>query len=456
MDFNTLDEALKDYPDGIVHSIKMSEPNEDIPIYKGNFELRGKDFLLSVTGEISFSWFPKTVARFKGTVNQTTDDLRQLFTVGARPDLQVFIAGLVFGNCIISNINISQERTLEGYINGDAVLGDKSISVSKIKFHLPNFIDLKGISTKSKVEDGINVGPNRLEFTNEEFKIILDKNPDFDNASKQLDAKGGYMSLYNGEITKTKGSISFSDMQSIVYCLFNFLSFVNGKRCSPIFLQGIHEDEVIWTDYTNRFIDQHKTISTWIDRYDTLFLNEIWQNFTLLWKEENHKNFLITAVHWYIEANAQSGFCEGSIIMAQTDLELLYNWLIVETTKLLLGKDAESISASNKIRLLLSHISVNNQIPEALAELKSNTDYIDGPEAIVQIRNALVHGQEEKRKKLILINDIAKFEVLNLATLYIELAILYILRYKGCYIDRCERGGFVQNKIKRVPWVQIV
>ncbi|MGB4568690.1 MAG: hypothetical protein WBH96_06955, partial [Dysgonamonadaceae bacterium] len=47
---------------------------------------------------------------------------------------------------------------------------------------------------------------------------------------------------------------------------------------------------------------------------------------------------------WYVEANSNAGFSEGSIILAQTALELIYNWWIVENKKIILGKDSENIS----------------------------------------------------------------------------------------------------------------
>ena len=54
-------------------------------------------------------------------------------------------------------------------------------------------------------------------------------------------------------------------------------------------------------------------------------LNELWYNFTNLWKNENDKDFLEFIVHWYLEANGNSAKIEGSIIIAQVALELIYS-----------------------------------------------------------------------------------------------------------------------------------
>ena len=62
---------------------------------------------------------------------------------------------------------------------------------------------------------------------------------------------------------------------------------------------------------------------------------------------------------------------------------------------------------------------------------------IDAPEAVVQIRNAIVHSQEEKRAKLNKIENMAKYEALQVCIWYIEVALLKILDYKGDYTNRC-------------------
>ena len=55
----------------------------------------------------------------------------------------------------------------------------------------------------------------------------------------------------------------------------------------------------------------------------------------------------------------------------------------------------------------------------------------------MSIRNALVHSQVEKRKKLTKISPEVQIEALQLSIKYIEHSILSILDYKGKYYDRC-------------------
>lgn len=137
--------------------------------------------------------------------------------------------------------------------------------------------------------------------------------------------------------------------------------------------------------------------------------------------------------------------------MAQSALELAYNWLLIEKQKLIIGQDAENISAANKLRLLLSHLRVPVSFPpklERLCELRSR-ELCDCPEAITYIRNAIIHSQGQKRKKLRTIHRHAKAQALWAAIWYIELVMLKVLEYDGNYRNRVSADPSIEET---VPW----
>lgn len=140
--------------------------------------------------------------------------------------------------------------------------------------------------------------------------------------------------------------------------------------------------------------------------------------------------------------------------MTQVALELIYNVLIIEQKKLLLGKDADSISASNKIRLLLSYLKVGHEVPAQLTNLETtiNKEICDGPDAFVQIRNAIVHSQEDKRRKVKNMDLMIKYEALQLGIWYLELSLLYILKFEDKYFNRCSGAVFAGQGEQYVPW----
>jgi hypothetical protein len=78
----------------------------------------------------------------------------------------------------------------------------------------------------------------------------------------------------------------------------------------------------------------------------------------------------------------------------------------------------------------------------------------DGPDAFVLIRNAIVHSQESKRKKLMEIPTLTKYEALKLGLWYLELALLYSFGFEGIYRNRCSASKWAGSDEEAVPWAK--
>lgn len=451
-----------DIPEIIESSIKMTEANCPIKIYEGEYLLKSDTEEIKVVGTIEFDWVVNSGSHFSGNVVLDSNQNRAFSN--SHSDYKVIIDGLEFGSGFItktsfgSNFDIS---FIKGILSQQAVSGDKSIAVEKIIFSIPNFRNLYGLPVKKITATTFSFSKSRLKLENDDYIISIDKCFDFKEKQESLDEKGGYIILYYGELTNKKKSVKLEDTKDVFHCLNTFLTFINGRRTSAMFLQGIYCNEIMWCDYTGYFVDPYKGVQSWQQRDSISGLNELWKNFSALWKDADDKIFLTSAVHWYVEANSNSGFVEGSIIMAQTALELLYNWWIIEHKKLIIGKDSENISASNKIRLLLSQLNIPYSVPEAFKQLgqfitdrTDKKEVVDAPDAVVQIRNAIVHSQEEKRKKLSAIHDKAKYEALQLCIWYIEMSLLCILHFDDNYFNRCSKELSVSNAVEAVPWAK--
>lgn len=444
------------YPEMIIHPITMEEPNQIITIYSGEFFIRNNGKSVSVNGDIYFDWFPSIRVLFKGYV--VTSEISIMSLINATADYELIFNDLVFGKCQISAATLGKGSFVGGFMIYDAVQGDKTIPVSSARFVIPNLKDFHGGPIKKTKNDEIQFGMRRLVFENDDWKIIIDGLPNSSQLKDKLSEKGGYIIQYTGEITRSDKQISFNDLKSILSSFSCFLSFINGRRCGTLFHQGIHDDAIIWTDYTPHKTDMYKSVYSWSIWDDITQFNDLWQNFSKLWLNENDRDFIESAIHWYLEANKNAGYLEGSIIMIQVGLELLYNWFVVEKKKLMIGKDAENISASNKIRLLLSQIKLKTDLPVSLNSLNkfiADNDLEDGIEAFVIIRNALVHAQEEKRKKLLSIPQQVKIDALELGLWYLELCILHILNYKGAYQFRCSDKLWTGTNELPVPWTSL-
>lgn len=450
-------EEYKDTPRIIEPSPFMTEPNVPIEIYSGRITLRdeqkGTEHIIE-EGQITFNWFPRTDPVLKGKV------VKNIETFGI-DTFTVIINSIEFGKCNTSFMSISdnlQYMDIEGMITDMAMLGDQSIPVDHVNFSIPNLCAIRGTNVVKVTSNGITASTSRTTFESNGHIIIIDKIIKHGDLKKKLDDKGGYILLYGGQIKRSDGKpITFKEANEMLNIFGHFLSFANGRRTTPMFLKGIHDGNEIWSDYSKRNIDIYKTVKSWVPKHETNqnYLVQLWDHFYQRWRDDDSRTALETAVHWYIEANGGSGYVEGSTIMAQSALELLYNWILIEDKKIMLGKDAENINAANKIRLLLSNMNMDYSVPDVFIELKDfvngSTDVQDAPDAVVLIRNAIIHAQLEKRKRLGSIHFMAKYQALELCLWYIEMGILYALKYQGTYTPR-NPPLFWNHRLNNVPW----
>lgn len=450
-------ELYKDFPEIIEGNITMEKANSKVNIYSGIFILKDDENELKINGEIYFSWFPSSGAYFNGVPAEKGIDTFEI--LNGINSFNVIINDLVFGNGFITNStiqNFNGESKIKGVMSQEAVFGDKSISVESIKFSLPNFRSFLGTTVKKITETNSYTGRNRIKLENDKYLIYIDKEQKYSALKDELKESGGYIILYNGLLKSKKGAISFEESKDIFHCLNTFLTFLNGRRVSALFTTGVFENETIWTNYTDYHVDIYKDCTSWPQDHSIMGLENIWVNFSQLWSDKEDRNFLTSVIHWYVEANNNSGFSEGAIIMAQTALELLYNWWIIENKKMIIGKDSENINASNKIRLLLSQLKIEHSVPNGLENLQNFVDseiqIVDACDAVVQIRNAIVHSQEEKRKKLSSINFRVKYEALQICIWYIEMALLGILNYDNMYYNRTSKEFVKSKAMELVPW----
>jgi len=458
----TKDELLemhKDTPEINPVSVDMYQANHPINIYEGEFILKNKQHEIKIVGKITFDWFPNAGVYFSG---EPKLDMKDLFEITKESNtFKVIVDGLDFGDAFIRSPNFgsfNNDSPLKGTLSNQAILGDKSIAVKKIRFSIPNLREFHGLPVKSISDNAFSTSMSRLRFEDDNYIITIDKTYDYKNRKESLEGKGGYIVLYAGELTCKKGSLTHENTREVFHCLDTFLSFLNGRRTSALFIQGIHDDEIIWCDYTYYFVDPYKFVQSWPPRHSIVGLNNLWNSFKSIWQDPDDKNFLTSLIHWYVEANGHAGFSEGSIILAQTALELVYNWWIIEQKGMLLGKDTENISASNKIRLLLSQANIDFKVPIGFTNLQAFIDLTDNvsdaPEAIVYIRNAIVHSQVEKRKKLSQIHFKAKYEALQLLIWYIEMSLLRILNFDSNYFNRCSNEIYASKAEMNVPWAE--
>jgi len=441
-----LRDQFQDTPLGNISPVLMDDPNELIKIYSGDFTIKAQEKNYNLKGEILFKWFPYMSVKFKGSF---TEDLNPRLIL--LDEYEIEIEKKVIGKITITSIHLNDKPTCAGE-GKRFVWGENTISVTEVIFSIPNMREFLGDPVKEVTTTGLKMQKSRLILDDKPYRITLDKLPDYKERKSKLEENGGYLINYAGKITKKKDAIRLSELQNWHDRFHHFLYFLNGRRVAPMFYTGIFEDQYVWTDYSSYTVDTYKFVNCWSDILFVNDLPQLWKSYNKLWKDDLDKDFLITAIHWYVEANSDAGMVEGSIILIQTALELIYNWLIVENQKIIIGSDADGMSAANKIRLLIFQFKISSAIPPAFKELAKIQNVQDGPEVFVKIRNALVHGQETKRAELKKITSKAQYQALQLGIWYVELGLLYILGYKGKYNNRAS-GKQWRDTGELVPWV---
>lgn len=145
------------------------------------------------------------------------------------------------------------------------------------------------------------------------------------------------------------------------------------------------------------------------------------------------------------------GGIEGSIILAQTGLELICWVLLVEDIKSQNKEPFDKLSASKKFEALLGQMEIDTAIPNKLAELlalSSKKAWKNGPEAIAGYRNTIVHPKRRAKNADVVID--ASWEILELSLWYLELSLLYLFDYQGYYVNRINAKW--AGVVEKVPW----
>jgi hypothetical protein len=436
---------LQALPRVLSPTIYLSSPNETITIFKGVFELRIGQRLVRIDGEIYFTWSPDSGLRFKGEPQQAI--FLEIID-------QITVDGWVIqhGYCFITRLN---GDGIVGCINSPFVVTHAPEKTDTIYFELPNFRDFLG----SPVNANDWMKRDRLTFENKDWSVIIDKVPDYDRIKNELSDTGGYALLFTGALHHKKGKVGQQQMQAMVKPLGIFLSFLNGRRCYPCFLQGQGAQGITWTDYSASYADRYKAVDSWLPQEDFSGINQIWDTFLSLATDAGSLECIDYLMHWYFEANNNSGFSEGAIVLLQNAFELLFNWQLVEQLKMYTPKQGKETPAADKIRVLLNDAGIPLELPAKYKRIENELHaqkipFQDFPQLFTLIRNSITHANLHKRLSLAKIPSLARHHVKDIGICYLELLLLKLFNYQGKYASRISENMFRGGNEELVPWTK--
>ena len=404
------------------------------------------------TSEVRLDLLPQAVIRFYGSFKN-----------------------IPFIKCVDPNVNISfyiNDLEIKGFParGGDpevgklrvklypesepiAVVGDSAAQMTRIVFHLFNFVDFMG-NRRSSEPNGTVIGTTieHMDLICDEWSVELRSLSSTQQNIEFLKENGGYRLTHIGGIQKLDGSsFTRNDANECLTALCFFLSFIKGGWCTPICPVRFDEtNHRVWEQWSSPREAWHRPIS-WFDAQNTEQLTVLFAGFMKMWVNDEWQEALKETIYWYLNANFSSrGIIDAGIILTQAAIERLSYEYAVKDKHLVTTDGFKNLWASDKFRLLFSSLKIPLDIPPATLELrklaKQKMKWLDAPHALTEIRNSLIHPEHKKRHQF----DSAYFEAWNLGLWYLEMGILAICGYNGTYGNRLDlkRRGQVEN----VPW----
>lgn len=334
--------------------------------------------------------------------------------------------------------------------------------IQSVSFSLLNFREFYGShDKKSKVNEKSlrRLGATKMEHG--PWRIDITETPTFHENRKVLEQEDGYAVSHTGLIKRSdRETFLVSEAENVLSGLRVFLSFVSGSACGLTLVKATDEYNrgltLEWgTAHVEPWNQGTRGCLPAIGGGDSI--SQLFPGFWCFYNNPDWKNTLCTVIDWYFNSN--NSFAHIGIILAQAALESLSYKII---RKELSANKTKKLSAEEKLRKLLGIVEIDNEIPSSCTGLKnfskrkieqrrekSGDCYIgDAPEAIVQIRNDLVHAE----KKYTPIPPEAQIDAIRLSLWYIELILLRKFGYSGQYRNRLRIAG--EDSYEYVPWVK--
>lgn len=440
----------------------MQSPNQPITLYQGSMEILYKQQERAVqgTGVLNLTWLPSPRMTFEMEV--TSEDF-------AVTKIQFTEMGrfIPFAKKEITPEGTSQSKIeiIENYSELKLLDTGLNFKTGHIRWNNQNAIGV--VSSSENINDNADdslsfVFFNLVNFYNpnnkdiilksSEWQITIQPINEFSNIVKNLEAFGGYAITHAAKLERVDGKQFLpTEAIEILEALFYFLSFARGIWSGVILPIGINnEGSKVWQGQILTKTDSWREAvrSGSSSKYAQRFY-EVFPGFINKWKLEDYKEALRIAIDWYIQGNNKGVNVEGSIILAQSGLELLCSIMLDECTKEELlnkcgKKKIEDVSFFAKIEKLLAQLEVYLDVPVELGtgslrgaveqlELKcKDKDKWTAPRALATLRNKLTHSNDKNRKELVdtFKGTQLRGEALYLSLWYIEILLLKLFGYE--------------------------
>ncbi len=440
------------------------EANSAIVLYSGPMIFHRNEDRVQGDGKVLLDWLPSPRLRFEmrsnaASIHDAKLAFALMFDSSNKKDWSVELCNVrqTFEALTVGAGHIADSGLqVSGTIVGEIATGAKG-QVSAVFFHLANvpefvlspdgFVHRKGNAARSWDRTVMRCDP---------WIVTLDPVENDGDLVKSARAIRGYAITRVGRIERADGkTFSFKAVQDFLEILKYLLSFALERWCPPMLLvgldrQGRRKCELLTPCRVGNF----QTRQGWFDCHHTIALSGLLPALHEQWKDGQIRQAFKDAIYWFIEIHQQPVHIETAIVLGQVTLEML-GWLIlVEQKPIISDGGFGNLPAADRLKLLLSSCSIPIAVPSELASLHklAKAENWQGPDALVALRNSIVHRSKKKRElaaKKKLGGDV-QFECFRLICWYIELVLLRQLGYSGKYSNRLKHRQ--AGQVEPVPW----
>ncbi len=384
---------------------------------------------------------------------------------------------------VVFNYSLNDVFTSPASVKVSAILSESPYTVmrpetqiGRADFSLVNFCRIFGGKARHVTRNRTSYFLGSIEIEYRDFILSITECLDFSKEQARLRAIDGYGITHTGVLRRgDKVTYSVADAQEFLRKLRVFLSFLRGAGC------GVAP---VWAVVAGR----RRTLLRWGAQYTVSARqgNDSWlaipgggdvvscllpDFFDLC---DDWGDSLFSVVDWYLQANSSAAHV--ALVLAQASLETLAQQLVgsmpvgdalrrltpqelgINKNQPRRGKSVigDVATVEGLLRLTLRELDIDTRIPknclglqglsrQHISAARKQRHIGDGPEALVQLRNDLVHSQPKYPRP----SGTVQLNAMYLSRRYIEAILLKKLGFTGRYFDRVSEKVICLDDLKR-------
>ncbi len=432
--------VFRHLPSALRPAYVTRHPNHPLTLHMGPLQFISSEGIEYARATVTFQWLPTPRVHIVApeaspmfSIKAINDRGGTSVRVPASPATQRFI------------VTSAGSAGLAGIMFGKAQLGPRH-GIHHILFHLPNFPTYHG----EWVTRGLRAWVGRVVCEGGGWRVLLDSLKHAKHLEARLKTTGGFVITHVGRLERIDGSAFSGDHASdILEKLSFFFSFARGAWSCCVMPVGFGDDDKVrWAEWSAPLVSPYEAVLSWFSTAHPGTLAELLPGFLRRCEDGRWWNPLRKVLVWYYQCNAAPGPIDTALVLQQAALELTAWTMFVEEGRCS-ERGFDAMPASDRIRLMLTEAGVPLAVPAQCRELLTHSrkrNWSDGPHAITEMRNSVVHPKKREP-----IPFAATVDAWRLGMWYLEMVLLWLFDFRGDYQSRLEVVRH-HGQVERVPW----